>query len=356
MDKPAAITVLNKNRQEVLIIDDYFSLVWPELYSGEGLFTLEVPIEYAENEYILTGNYLVIEESDRVMIITDLNPSITDTTSKLVISGSSAETLLRSRVLTTTVFIDGSVQDAINTLFEVYFSDPFFPEQDIFEFEFDVSSDPNVTSKTITNTYEPDSMYNVIKSICDAVNLGFRVVLNSNDVFEFQLYSGIDRSYDQSVLPFVVFSEEYNNIQEQSFYISTQDYKNIAVVVTEDLIYPLVYVYDGLEPEGIDRKELLVDATGINRQIPDAPDLTDGEYYEILWQKGLDELRSRRPMGVFDGDIDIEGSFKINEDFFLGDIVQCVFASGETAARITEFVRSYSESGWISYASFQFNL
>jgi hypothetical protein len=70
--------------------------------------------------------------------------------------------------------------------------------------------------------------------------------LNDDNEFVFDLYYGVDHSYEQSANPYIVFSDEYDNLLSSQY---EEDYREIA---TDVLVAG--------EGEGIDRKTMWVSA------------------------------------------------------------------------------------------------
>jgi hypothetical protein len=93
------IHVLDTSLDVIGILEDYYSLTWAERYAEVGDFELELPIEHTENSIIDFGNFLYVKNSEALMIIEDIKPSIGEEQSRLVVRGQSAESFLKRRVL-----------------------------------------------------------------------------------------------------------------------------------------------------------------------------------------------------------------------------------------------------------------
>ena len=52
--------------------------------------------------------------------------------------------------------------------------------------------------------YTGDNLYDVIQKICEEQGIGFKITLNDEKQFVFELYAGSDRSYDQTENPYVI--------------------------------------------------------------------------------------------------------------------------------------------------------
>ena len=113
--------------------------------------------------------------------------------------------------------LTGNLQDAIQTLLNEIVISPTIVDRKISNFIFKKSTDSKITALTIDAQYTGDNLYTVINKLCDANNIGFKVTLNNTNQFVFELYVGADRSYDQDLNPYVVFSPKFDNIITSSY-------------------------------------------------------------------------------------------------------------------------------------------
>ena len=162
-----------------------------------------------------------------------------------------------------------------------------------------------------------------------------------NGKYVFTLWKGVDRSYNQDDVPHVVFSQEFDNLLTSDYMVNTENYKNVALVAGEG---------EGLNRKtstvgtasGLDRYELYVDARDISSN--------DGEidtiiYDAMLKERGSERLAENTVTTTADGEIAPETNYVINEDYFLGDIVQIVTNHTEFRCRITEIIDSEDING-----------
>lgn len=270
--------------RKVRILDTFTSFIWNDLYIGAGDFEIEYPITDNGMAYINEGYYVVNEQSDRIMIIETIN-IITDFDYGNVcrISGRSLESVILRRPLRYAVAINnGRVQDLISMILNQNFINPKNPNRKIDSLIFSTSSDPEVTKELITAEYEAGgNCYDIIESICYERHLGFRITLFEERFFQFELYKGKDRSYNQNKNPWVVFSANFENLEESDMTIDTQNLKNcmeidLTIVSTQivdkqeveiETLYPLTI---GDDVKGMERRELYASS----RQTADKIDIS----------------------------------------------------------------------------------
>ena len=85
-----------------------------------------------------------------------------------------------------------------------------------------------------------DNLLTKIEEICEAYNIGFKMPLRYGMLW-FEMYSGVDRSYNQNSNPWVIFSDDYDNLIDSEYVYSTSEYKNVFLIAGEG--------------EGLDRKQ-----------------------------------------------------------------------------------------------------
>lgn len=209
-----------------------------------------------------------------------------------------------------------------------------------------------ITSLKIDNQYTGDCLYDVVKGLCEENNIGFKIVLTDENKFAFSLYAGVDRSYEQTENPYVVFSPNFENIINSNYYSSRASFRNVTLVAGEGEGASRRTVIVG-SASGLDRRELFTDARDISSDTEDGT-LSDAEYMAQLRTKGLKNLADHIVTTAFEGEVEVTRLFKYGEDFFIGDIVQIANEYGnEGSAYISELVISNSEEGLSIYPTFK---
>ena len=229
---------------------------------------------------------------------------------------------------------------------------PSIADRKIPNFTFKASTDSKVTGLTIDNQYTGDDLYTVIKGLCEENNIGFKIILTDDNEFEFCLYAGADRSYDQTENPYVVFSPNFENIINSNYYSSKANLKNVTLVAGEGegASRKTTVVGSG---SGLDRRELFTDARDISSDTEDGQ-LPENEYIAQLTAKGEKNLADHDRVTAFEGEVEVTRLFKYGEDFFIGDIVQIANEYGnEGSAYISELIISRSKDEQSIYPTFK---
>lgn len=113
---------------------------------------------------------------------------------------------------------------------------------------------------------------------------------------------------------------------------------------------------------GFERHELFVDARDLKSSYYDENDnevnLSESEYDELLRERGKSRLAEHQKIQLLDSEVNLESSFKYEEDFFLGDVVSIKNKKLGLIVhtRITQVVENYSKEGRLLQASFGSNI
>lgn len=250
---------LNTNKQKVAIIDSYKSFIWNDRYEDLGDFELYIPADAVDLlANIHQDYYIQCSESDRTMIVekadyrTDL-----DDGNFVIISGHSLEAILKRRIVWNddgkptkvnyTKILnpdpDNEQEDSganfplwmgIYYLLRLYIIEPECaknkPQRKIEGFKFQIpdENDPIYDIEMSPCIYQGDNLYDVIRSICTAYEVSFKIILNEYGEFVFSLYKGVSHLASQSKNPYVCFSKDFDNLLSSDSSLDMATYKNMA--------------------------------------------------------------------------------------------------------------------------------
>lgn len=263
------------------IVDAYSSCIWNDNYIGYGDFELVLPMEYSSLNGINIGAYASIRESDRYMVVetTQINTSLEDG-DLLTVTGRSLEVVLTYRIVRKDTLITGNLQDGIMRLLNDSGITPDSSNRNLPGLHFKKSEDPEITKLEIElELVTGDNLYDAIYAMCEVYHLGFRILPMEDGKMEFELYRGIDRSYNQSINPWIIFSHRFENLTESSLLV---DESNQKTVIFSDMIYKRQIVDSngevteeemtmtfeiGESLKGFDRREIYKEIRGTVEQV-----------------------------------------------------------------------------------------
>ena len=356
------LIIKNRNVQPIAVVDVYNSAIWAERYADVGEFQLIMPINSSYLDYLQIDNYVTLQDSDRAMIIESMELESDVTTGKKVVaySGSSLESILKRRIVWNQTTLTGTVEYVVGELIDKNIIHTA-SERVIPNFIYNSVTDPVLLSYiqaigTIKCQFTGDTIFDAIKSICDPLNIGFKITFDDNGNFVFSLYYGVNRTAEQTLRDAVIFSPEYDTLISSRYVANFKDYKNVTLVLGEEsgANRKRRIVYSGSsEPTGLDRRELYTDARDLQSETDNNTTMSDADYYKLLEQRGISKLNENSVTTAFDGEVETSIGPVYNQDYYLGDFVSAINEYGlGTTAQITEYVRSFDENGYSAYPTF----
>lgn len=354
------VYVLDSLLRRTEVVDRFTSLIWTERYSSAGDFELTLPSTPGNRDLFTPETWLALNESFRCMKVETVQDIFDEEGKKLLsVKGPSIELpLLENRVafnvkddlVTNPKWI---ITDAPADIARKVFTDicvtGVLDTDDILPFIASVAILPDDTipepADDVTIEIEPDTVYNVIKQICEPYDLGFRLIRNYDlSQLAFDIYTGSDRTTGQTALPAVIFSRDLDNLKSSTKLESTAGVKNIAYVYS-NLGFEEVVATD-VDPsvDGFERKILVV-------KMDDFDEGTSaGIVTAMMQQKGQEELAKCRPFLGYDGEVTQKSQYKYGVDYQLGDLVEMQEDNGiSSIVRVTEQIFVSDAEGDRSY-------
>lgn len=348
--------ILDSLLRRTEVVDKFQSCIWTERFSELGDFQLDIKSTLASRGQFQAGTQLASNDSYRVMTVETVEDSVKDGKDILTVKGRSLEDILADRVaryaLTdTTTEASWVITDTPGNVARAMFDHvvrshaldandaiPFLQPGSIF-----MEGSVGESSESITWSQSPDSLYNAIKSVCDAYDLGFRLVRNFDlSQVYFDIYSGDDRTTRQTTLNPVIFSPNYDNLQNITELTNIQGSKNVAYVISPAGSKIVFGENVDVDISGFDRRVLVVNASNIAAGDPDADTL--------MGEAGAQALAANRATQMFDGEINQYMQYKYGVDYNLGDIVEMRNKDGViTYKRVTEHISVSDDQGDRSY-------
>lgn len=410
--------IMNTSLEIVKVIDNASSVIWTRRYYEAGDFEIYIKADADVLPYLKEDHFVKRFDSDMIGVIESVQV-VTDPEKGdyITVSGRDLKSLLSRRIVWTQTNVSGTVSACINQLLT----------DNIRGLNLTVRN-YSVTSRTMSAQYTGNDLYKTIVDLCKTYQYGWNITLNDSNQFEFYLYEGVDRSYNQDVNDYVVFSPDFNNLLTTTYVTDESNLKNVALVLGEGEGVLRRRFITG-DVSGLLRRELYVDArditsdTGeevtetfrvssrdqshtftnyiysINKVTITDPDTSVGtydtdnythnnpnwdnrtvyfndctsgwsessdkpiyrtytvsmtynkglspdEYFALLNQRGLEKLAECQSTESLDGDVDSTRQYILDQDFYIGDIVQVSNEYGVTATpRILEIIESEDENG-----------
>lgn len=327
------------------IIDTYESVIWNVQYFGQSEFQLVVAATQESVEKLKPKTYLVRDidmkagEYDNVMIIEGVKIHFESEKGWiLTASGRGLKSIVGQRVIWNQTNLTGLAEEGIRGIITENIIEPSEASRKIDNFILD---DLQGFEDEIEMQCFGENIAEWLEEVCKTYGFGWDVYIK-NGKYVFKLYRGTDRTINQSDVPPVVFSGEYDNLLSYTYTYNITDYKNSALVGGEGEGTAQRKAEVGTA-EGLERYEAYVDGSSVssNGEI-----ITLETYIKMLQEYGQTQLNQTAYTENFEGEIEPDGMYKINTDFFLGDLVQVFSKLGISAeTRIIEIIYAEDQNG-----------
>lgn len=353
----------SKKYEVVKIIDLFNSLLWTERYNSLGEFELVRPVLNDFQELVKPNSIIQLSRTKSAMFVeySTIELGVEDAP-KHIIKGRSLTSILTRRIIWDQTSVDGTIFDSVSKLINENIINPTDAtggeKRRIPNFKIiDNRETYPVLNSNVRMQFTCQTLYEAISKICELYNLGFKVELNYDSEFEFSMYSGVNRSYSQDVNPYVIFSPKFENLITSTWVSDAMLMKNFVKVFGAGEGENRKTAYFGYSEElsGIERIELPVDARDLSDKLDSYDVEIDADIYnDMLMKRGIEKLKENSLTETFDGQAETNITYKLNDDFFLGDLVQIENEFGVTAtSRITEIVHAEDDSGIRIYPTFK---
>lgn len=323
----------------VAVIDDASSVIWVKRFNDVGEF--EVYIRASTERLALFGNgdvFITRPDSDIAMYVEAVKLNTDQETGDyLTVSGRSAEVLLSWRVVQFELFEESTVENIIRYLFTERFIASGIGRIPWLSIE-----SSHGWEEEASHQFTGKSLLEIFNGLCVSNNIGFQLKWLGNG-FEFQLYKGTDRSYDQNVNTYVVFSPEFENLGNTEYTKDTSEYANAAVIGGEGEGSERVFVSISEQGKsGFYFRQVYLDARNSSKE-----DLTDEQYRIQLANDGKTQLEQLRVTAEYTGEVLNYNTYTYGVDYNLGDKVSTKNEYGIRGnAVVTEITEVEDNSGY----------
>ena len=334
--------ILNKDFEIVGMIDDYISVEWARRYYEPGDFVIKIPATI-EMVSLLKSRYFIAREDDDMICQIEKREIITDEDSgnTLTISGRSIEKLLAQRIIwqQSNSQAGETAEEFVRRLVKENVVEPCDEKRKIPGMKL---GELKGFHETIEKQITGDNLLTAVTEICKTYGYGFRVTMDESGDLVFEVYKGVDRSYTQEENPYVIFSQDFENISNTSYEYDESTYTNVALVGGEGEGSARKYQTVG-DAAGMDRYEMFVDARDISSN---EGEIQAEAYNELLKEKGREQIAENTYTENYEGELETGKTYRYKIDYDVGDIVQAENELGISAApRITEVIESHNGNG-----------
>ena len=301
------LIVIDINFIKIRVIMDFFSLQWIQKYYDIGVFEIHCHSKYAMD--LKKARYIYRKGIKNLGVINYFK--LDNLKNDCMVKGSFVECVLFERVINETITLTGTHENVARKLVEKFCisdSSRAIPHLKLGQI--------NYLGSNVSLQRTGKSVYEAIKEILEEQELWYKIDYDFNDdSLSFYVFQGLDRSTDQNINPWCIFSSEFYNLIED-VYTAQDDKKNYVYVAGQGSGEDRVTIEFGILDYETDRRELYVDA----RDLQQGDTMTDSEYKQLLIDRGLIKLAQFN----FNEGIEIK-DYQVNSmDYEIGDLVTYV--------------------------------
>lgn len=398
------IYILDKEYNLLAAINEQEDIVFNKRFNDVGYCALKVACDAEMLDLLRAGHYIFRYDDD--MLCKIVKPQIDTDVEQgdyLTVDAEDMNNILAGRIVRWEVAYSGTVAGFIKRLIVENVISPKQSQRKIENFDFDDSNFAEFTEKiNVPKGTVTQDLLQLVVTTCKTYNYGFRVSLDiETRRLRFRLIRGKNKATTDSD-EYVEFSPNFANIISSHYAEDESNYKNVVYVgyksadKDDENIY-LLSLYEGQdegkpEPQGEERREVYVDATGTSREIDidtlqtifngsvkrspatqgtetsgyyyvtvggaqqkvatfeittrdgestEKLTVTDYTYFLLIRAAGKNKLAEHIKTQEFNGEVDTIDTYKYKVDYDLGDVVKVVNEYGiEAAAQITEVTES----------------
>lgn len=313
---------------------NFINLQWIRRYYEPGEFNVQLPA----SEYNSSAVYLFTKDRPELGLIQKRQYADGYDGKVMQLSGYFYEYKLNDKITYPRFTASGNIEAIARLIISTY-------KEDIPILQLGEANDP-LLGGSITKESTGDGLATVIYELLQTQELSIRCLYDYvNNSMSAIIWQGKDRTQDQDVNSFVVFSEGFRNMQNEEIIIDNSNFKNYAVVIGNGRYEEgnqIEVIVDLRSSKNIYAQKLYVDQTG---QTYDETKQTLDEFREQLRQAGIEELAKYTDITSVSFDT-IDRGLTYMKDYDLGDKCDIVLGSiGESyTVRIIEVTEVFKEN------------
>jgi len=339
------IYVFNPNIELIHVVDEFTSLIWTRRYFKSGEFELHIPVTADNIKYFIKDNIIYKKGDNEAGYIEIRQIELDDKGEEtLAVKGKFLTNYLNDKINWGQLVFTGLSEVLMRKLVNDNCINPI-----------DINrKEPLLSLGTLKNYTEfinyQNSYGNLIdelENLSNTSELGYRINFDhKNKSLKFEVYKGVNRSVNQSLIAPCIFSREFENVLNQTYIESNSNFKNTVLVAGEGEGTARTLVTINNNNSGRNRHELFVDARDLQKVVDDVT-LTDTEYKNMLIQRGNEKLAEYKEIKTFDSMINTKGNNVYKVDYDLGDIITVADKKWglQVDTRITEIQEIYQNGG-----------
>lgn len=326
------IRVYDKNLIFLGVVEDFKSLIWTRKYYEPGNFELHAAGTDKNVQLLQAGNIIAKRGAKEAGIIEEYTDQEGSSTNQIVRKGHFLGSYMSRRILHYTHNFNGTYEDGMRYIEQNVETIP------LLELGEKCGDAAQVCYQA---TWKNAGTLLTKLSKSSGLGNGIRPDFKQKKLF-FDVYKGVDHTIQQKENPHVVFSKQYENLNDVTYTYNDNKYGTVFYIggEGEGEERKIVRLAMG-EESGEELREVFIDAKDIRQE-----ELSDSEYEEALLERGKEKAADYVKIESIEAEVE-DTNFIYKEDWDLGDLVTVQKSEwGITLnVRITEVQEVYEDGG-----------
>lgn len=311
------------------VVENFTSLQWTRKYNECGDFSVTAPLTESTKNAFSVDSIVWVKGKPDGGIVESITMNSEIGSGTITASGRFLPGVMGRRLIYPKFNFSGRIEEIMREMFSQAQGFPNIVLGDDNGFEDELES-VQASYKDLL-TYE--------QNLAKSANFGIRFRPDDREkLITFEIYKGLDRSLNQRERPRVVFSDEYENLANVKYTDNTSLHYNVCVVGGQsNQDYKYYETVGDDTTTGYNRREVYFESD------VQSNGLTWEQYVAALRQRGQTILDQSLESESFECSTQLNGNFKYQVDYDLGDIVS-IYKSAwgiERDMRITEVREVY---------------
>lgn len=328
------------------VIEMYDTLIWTRRFFTYGEFKLLVPCTERHTS-LLTKNSIIMKDDSsdgEAGQIRNIRISFNNKGEEIIeVQGKFLARWIGKRLILNQMVVTDTAQAILTQFVTENITDPVNMQRKIPGIS--ITSTGDLGSPVIDYSCEAGTnALTACEAVAKSADLGFKICTDPDTGLHcFTVYTGRDLTEGNGINDPCIFSFELDNMLEQEYEYSNENYRSTAYVAGEiGENQDRIVVEAGDAAEGLDREEVWINASGIKQD-----ELTEQEYENILAWRGEEELVQYAEAIGLVNKVKPISNLVYREDYDIGDLVTCENQRWGVKAdvRITEVSETYTEKG-----------
>lgn len=352
--------ILDDSISPIGLLQEYNSLSYSPCFDEVGSFSLTIPFSQEAFDLVSRANdkeKLIHLDDDFVGVCHKVQATQSPAKKQIKIQGTLAEGLLENSVVKTVNVYPSATKSPYNLL----------NIQSLITFQINANTSKTWCPAIVFESQQTDDSFvledgyqggrstyrSFIEDVCKLCNKGYKVRINSEaNKLLLNLVTYTDRSLNQTKNDPVLISAKLSSLYSSDFCLNSQNYKNVVFAYAKfqyndaEQLMESIVTYDAKPLADLPLSKIRASYDEVDIEQQDDMGLEDIQ--AAVRREGKQKLYDYNLIKSYECELnEEEGTFKFNQDYFLGDVVSVYDETLgiQIDAQLKEYTKTYDKNG-----------